>query len=118
MREVRNAPILVVQAPVLRVMHRAEVALVLTFIWIPIALTSIMAFNDGGFLSFPIRSFSLRWFNEFFSSPLWVDALLNSLLAACAVSFISTCAGAALAFVFDKYGLPRRGPLLRLLARA
>ena len=114
-----NTSILIAQGPVLRVLHKAEVAFVLTFIWIPIALTSIMAFNAGGFLSFPIQNFSLRWFSEFFSSPLWVDALLNSLLAASAVSLISTIAGASLAFVFDKHNLPRRGvcyflPLLPL----
>src|SRR5262249_1464091 len=42
-----NASILMAQGPILRVLHRAEVALVLTFIWIPIALTSIRSERVG-----------------------------------------------------------------------
>lgn len=81
-------------------LHVLVVGLVLAFIAIPVGLTLIMAFNDGEFLSFPIPAFSMRWFGEFFGSPTWTDAFVNSLFIALGVSVIATLAGTLAAYVF------------------
>ncbi|HXV24610.1 MAG TPA: ABC transporter permease [Alphaproteobacteria bacterium] len=104
----RNRLPLLTQASILAALHKAHVAIVLIFIGIPIWLTGIMAFNDGGFLTLPIRTYSLRWFTEFFSSPLWIDALVNSLLVASGVAILATFVGTSAAYAFNRFGLSRR----------
>lgn len=37
-----------------------------------------MAFTSNTFMAFPPEGFSLRWFDTFFSSPLWVSATIRS----------------------------------------
>ncbi|MAC79565.1 MAG: ABC transporter permease [Rhodobacteraceae bacterium] len=37
-----------------------------------------MAFTSNTFMAFPPDGFSLRWFDTFFSSPLWVSATIRS----------------------------------------
>ncbi len=108
MRKPTHATLAIAQGSLLAALHKAHVAFVLAFIWIPIGLTSIMAFNDGGFLSLPIRGYSLRWFKEFFTSPLWVDALVNSLLVASSVAVLATLVGTSAAYAFNRFRLSRR----------
>ncbi len=107
-RRAHGRPSPFAQESILAALHKVHVAIVLTFIAIPIGLTSIMAFNDGGFLSLPIRAYSLRWFKEFFASPLWIDALVNSLLAASSVALLATFVGTSAAYAFNRFGLSRR----------
>jgi len=74
-------------------MHRLEthlanillygsVAAVLVFFYIPIATLIVFSFTESRFLSFPITSFSLRWYGELFASKDFWPALTNSALLA------------------------------------
>jgi len=56
---------------------------------LPILACVPLAFTSSGFLSFPPPGYSMRWFAEYFASPVWITATLRSfgigLASACLV---------------------------------
>jgi putative spermidine/putrescine transport system permease protein len=77
------------------------VGLVAIFLVAPILAIVPLAFSDGEFLVYPIRGFSLRWFETFFGSEKWAVAVKNSffigLLAASLSTVLGTMAAVGLA---------------------
>ncbi|MET4387514.1 putative spermidine/putrescine transport system permease protein [Bradyrhizobium sp. F1.4.3] len=64
---------------------------ILGVLLIPIIAFVPMAFTASSFLSFPPPAFSMRWFEEFVTSPLWVAAMMRSFgigLAAGAITLV------------------------------
>jgi len=51
---------------------------VIAALLVPIIAFVPMAFTASTFLSFPPQNFSLRWFEEFAASPLWLGAMIRS----------------------------------------
>ena len=51
---------------------------VIAALLVPIVAFVPMAFTASTFLSFPPQSFSVRWFEEFAASPLWLGAMVRS----------------------------------------
>ena len=76
------------------------------YVLIPIGVTIAMSFNDGSFVRFPITGWSLRWYEGFFASARWTQALANSLVIALGTTVISTVSGILAAWTFDRYNLP------------
>jgi putative spermidine/putrescine transport system permease protein len=75
-------------------------AAVLLFLVLPILIVAPMSFSSAQSLAFPPPGFSLRWYVTLFSSPVWLEAGINSLLLALASSttalFVGTLASYAL----------------------
>ena len=59
----------------------------------PIAVIFPLSFTSGTLLIYPLPGLSLRWYEEFFTSPLWVGATRNSILIAVAATALATCFG-------------------------
>ena len=60
----------------------------LVFLLAPIAIVLIFALNPTPYISFPPVGVSLRWFEKFFASPDFTNALLLSLwVAGCVLVF-------------------------------
>jgi putative spermidine/putrescine transport system permease protein len=51
---------------------------VIAVLLLPILACVPMAFTNSTFLSFPPPGYSLRWFEVYFGSPVWMRATLNS----------------------------------------
>ncbi|MEO5765978.1 MAG: ABC transporter permease [Casimicrobiaceae bacterium] len=68
-------------------------ACVFLFLIVPIVTVVPLSFSSDSFLIYPIPSFSLRWYEDFFTSPHWLPALMNSLLVAAATTLIATPLG-------------------------
>jgi putative spermidine/putrescine transport system permease protein len=51
---------------------------VIALLLVPIIAFVPMAFTGSSFLSFPPPSLSLRWFEQFGASPLWLGAMIRS----------------------------------------
>jgi putative spermidine/putrescine transport system permease protein len=51
---------------------------VIAALLVPIMAFVPMAFTASTFLSFPPQSFSVRWFEQFAASPLWLGAIIRS----------------------------------------
>lgn len=79
------------------------VGAVLVFLVVPSFFVIPVSFTNSTFLDFPPRGFTLRWYGEFFRSPIWVSATLRSLYVAVAVAVLASVLGVCAAF-----GLSRR----------
>jgi putative spermidine/putrescine transport system permease protein len=85
----------------------AYCAFVFLFLVVPILTVIPLSFSSDTFLTYPIPGFSLRWYEDFFTSPRWLPALMNSLMIAAATTLIATPLGtlAALGLVRVKFRL-------------
>jgi putative spermidine/putrescine transport system permease protein/spermidine/putrescine transport system permease protein len=81
---------------------------ILIYIAIPILVTLTMSFNDAEMIRFPIKAWSFRWYQDFFGSPQWTDALENSLIIAIGTTIVSTSSGVLAAWAFERYKFPGR----------
>ena len=76
------------------------------YILIPILVTVVMSFNEAAMIRFPINSWATKWYQDFWNSPQWTDALKNSIYIAVGTTLISAPAGILAAWAFDRYDFP------------
>jgi len=79
---------------------------IVSYILIPILITVAMSFKDEAMIRFPINAWSTRWYQDFFASPQWTDALMNSIIIAIGTALISTTAGILAAWAFERFHIP------------
>jgi len=65
----------------------------LVFLYAPIMLLPIFAFNDQTIIAFPLGGFTTQWFSELWTTTALHTALKNSLLIAVTTAVLSTCLG-------------------------
>jgi ABC-type spermidine/putrescine transport system permease subunit II len=75
--------------------------LIVAFLLLPIVIIVIVSFGNSAYLEFPPRSWSLRWYREFFTSARWLDSSILSFKIGLATCVTSTVLGtlAAIGFV-------------------
>ncbi len=99
------------KVPVLRIYAVAF----LIFLYGPILLLPLFAFNDSTVVAFPLKGFTTRWFqNVWYDSDLW-QAVRNSLLVAVSASVIATIFGVFAARASTRYNFPGKGPVMGLI---
>ena len=76
-------------------------ALIMLFLFAPIAILLVFSFNEGKSLSV-FSGFSLKWYRELFRDADTLAALKNTLILACSASLISTVMGTAAAVGMEK----------------
>jgi len=76
-----------------RAMLPAVSGAVIVFLVAPTLIVIPIAFTTSQFLEFPPPGFGLRWFETYFSSPLWVSATIRSFLVAGATAVAATIIG-------------------------
>lgn len=69
------------------------IALVIAFLILPTLVVIPIGFTSSSFLEFPPPGFSLRWFETYFGSNLWVGATIRSFGVAFATAILSTIIG-------------------------
>lgn len=74
------------------------VALISLFLVLPALIVVPMSFSDSRFLQFPPESFSLRWYETYFSSASWQDATAVSFKVAGLTVLMATPAGTLAAY--------------------
>ena len=67
-------------------------ALIIIFLYLPIGALMVLSFNEGKTMS-KWTGFSLRWYEEMFSSKVIIDALANTLTIAFWAATIATVVG-------------------------
>ncbi len=72
-------------------------ALALFFLCAPIAIVVVVSFNATEFIQFPPRGWSLRWYENYFSSHQWLEPTLLSVRVAAVTMVLSTILGTAAA---------------------
>ena len=71
----------------------AFTGLVLVFLVAPVFVVVPLSFTDSEILVFPLPGWSLRWYDDFFTNPLWTGALYNSFAIGLSVTVLATVLG-------------------------
>ena len=81
----------------------AWMLLVVLFLYAPIAIIVVYAFNESNIQSWPIEGFTTKWFASTWHNQEVRDALLLSLKAALAATAIAVVLGTAGAFAVSRF---------------
>src|SRR4051812_23717127 len=81
------------ETPRTRIALGVVTALVVAFLWLPIVIICLYAFNSSNVQSWPIAGLSFRWFSPAIHDPDMQDALVLSLKAAAAATSIALVLG-------------------------
>lgn len=90
---------------------RAWVFVVALLLMGPTLVVIPMSFSAGETFQFPPSDWSLRWYEEFFSSAEWMNSLLTSIQVGLLVAVLATTLGVAAAFGLDRTLWRGRGAL-------
>src|SRR5207245_4697186 len=85
-----------------RVALRAWVALVLLFLFIPMVVIFLYAFNSSKIESWPISGFTLHWINATIADPEVVSAVRLSVEVALVTTAVSLVLGSCAAFAIAR----------------
>ncbi|MBS0536734.1 MAG: ABC transporter permease [Proteobacteria bacterium] len=80
--------------------------LVLTYLIAPLLAIIPLSFSSSAFLNYPIPSFSLHWYEDFFSSPEWRLAIWNSLVVGSITALLATSLGTLAALGLNRADFP------------
>ena len=88
---------------------------VLAFLLVPIVVIVPLSFADSSFLAYPIPGWSLKWYQNLFSSGDWTRAARNSFIVAPLATVIATVLGTLAAVGLARADFPFKGTLMSLL---
>lgn len=91
---------------------QAYAVLYLLFLYAPILLLPIFAFNSGTIISFPLQGFTTEWFSQMWANATLRRALTNSLTIAVSSSVLATCLGVFAARASTRFRFPGRGGMM------
>jgi putative spermidine/putrescine transport system permease protein len=86
-----------------RLALRIWVALVLAFLFVPILLIMLYAFNTSTIQSWPIPGFTFKWFPETWNDPEVREALFLSIRAGLIATAIALVLGSAASFAVHRF---------------
>ncbi|WP_017939826.1 ABC transporter permease [Zestomonas thermotolerans] len=90
-------------------------ALILLFLVLPVLVIVPLSFTSGTFLVYPIQEFSLRWYQDFFSSAEWMRSLKNSLIVAPAATLLAMVFGTLAAIGLTRSDFPGKALIMSLV---
>lgn len=86
------------------------------FLLLPLLVTTVMAFDARGYLGpMPPTEYSLRWFERFFTEPMFIDALGTTVLVAMVSVSIALVAGVTAAVFLDRHDFAGKDGLVAFL---
>jgi spermidine/putrescine transport system permease protein len=95
-------------SPVGRIYVSAHIVVLFLFLYAPIVILMILAFNDSAMTSFPFRGFTLEWFSVLAHDTKILIGLKYSFLAAISSTALSVIVGTATAYALIQYRFPGR----------
>ena len=105
-------------SPLERIWHyafRVICVLVLVFLMLPILVIAPLSFNSDSFLLYPMSGFSLRWYEEFLTSPAWRQALMNSCIVSPFATLLAMLLGTPAAVGLTRIDFPGKAILTAVL---
>jgi len=94
---------------------RGACVAVLAFLLVPIAVIVPLSFADSSFLVYPIPGWSLKWYENLFTSSDWTRAARNSFIVAPLATVIATVLGTLAAVGLARADFPFKGALMSVL---
>jgi len=92
-----------VESPITRVLLRVGTGLTLAFIYVPLFVIAIYAFNENISLTWPVESYTTKWFRVAWEDESVRDALLLSLKAAFGATAIALVLGLLASLAVARY---------------
>jgi putative spermidine/putrescine transport system permease protein len=92
-----------VESRATRVLLRLGALVTLAFIYLPLIVIMLYAFNRNVTQAWPIEKYSTRWFSVAFNDPDVRDALKNSVLAAIGATIIALVLGTLASMAVARY---------------
>jgi len=92
-----------VESTAVRLALRIASSLVLAFLYLPLVVLAIYAFNDSRIQAWPPVGFSLRWFGEAASNPGVIKAVTNSLIAGSVATLLALVLGTMAALAVHRF---------------
>jgi spermidine/putrescine transport system permease protein len=78
-------------------------ALLVAFLFLPIAVLLLFSFNAGATLTFPLKGFTFNWYESVLEAPAAIDAVRNSFVVAVGSSFVATMLATMVAILLSRY---------------
>lgn len=94
---------------------RIYAVLYLVFLYAPIALLPVFAFNDSAIIAFPLSGFTTRWFSELTQVPALHSAVVTSLKIAGLTAVIATLLGICAARAATRYRFPAKAGIMGVI---
>ena len=86
--------------------------LYLLFLYAPIVLLPLFAFNSGTIIAFPLQSFTTDWFAQMWANTTLRRALTNALTIAASSSVLATCLAVFAARASTRFAFPGKGGIM------
>src|SRR5689334_9027577 len=77
--------------------------LLVVLLYVPIAILFIFSINANTSLSFPLRGFTLGWYERLFDSAPLLRAVGNSLIVAVGASTVATVLGTMIGILLSRF---------------
>ena len=87
----------------------------LIFLYAPILLLPLFAFNNSKVIAFPLSGFTTQWFVEMWNDQSLWNALQNSMIVASTSAILATTFGIFAARASTRFDFPAKGGLLGLI---
>ncbi len=87
----------------------------LIFLYAPILLLPLFAFNNSKVIAFPLSGFTTQWFVQMWNDETLWKALKNSMIVASSAAIISTTFGVFAARASTRFNFPGKGGILGLI---
>jgi putative spermidine/putrescine transport system permease protein len=87
----------------MRILLRGGALVTLSFIYLPLFIIALYAFNRNVTQAWPIEKYSTRWFSVAFNDPDVRDALKNSVLAAIGATILALVLGTLASLAVSRY---------------
>jgi putative spermidine/putrescine transport system permease protein len=98
-----------------RIALRIATALVLSFLYLPLIILAIYAFNPSRLQVWPPTGFTFHWFGEAVSNPALVRAVVNSLLVGTFATIVALVLGTLAALAVQRHAFFGRQTISFLL---
>jgi spermidine/putrescine transport system permease protein len=83
-------------------------------LYLPILILFVFSINANTTLSFPLRGFTIEWYERLFATPALLSSIRNSLVVAVASSVAATVLGTMVAILLSRFNFRGRGLLTGL----
>src|SRR5262245_51098102 len=87
----------------IRILLRLATGLILAFLYLPLVLVVISAFNESSFMAWPPPGLTLKWFGEALANSAIPQAFMNSIIAATGATAIAIVLGTLASMAVQRY---------------
>jgi spermidine/putrescine transport system permease protein len=94
---------------------RLYAILYLAFLYAPIILLPLFAFNDGTIIAFPLKGFSTKWFEAMAEDGVLKGAVINSLIVGSCTAILSTTLALLAARASTRFEFKGKGGIMGLI---